>query len=791
MPIGYILDIEGCLYAPCSSVAMGAGWAMHKKSCFADIPSSQPISFDPKTGDFDAGGVSIVFNQAAAWLLEQRKTNPRTTLTNDVGTGSTSPWTVGDTTNFPAEGWFWVGSEAVEYVGKSATQLGTSAIGRGALGTQEDDHKATALVYGYNPFLHGRRCVLWSSNLRNTVERKKVFAGYIDETNDSGRALRVISSKKRIIDHVVGAGAFARGILTHEIDKSTGRLVLDITNKEAIFPVYTNQDSYLTVGDELIQYRYRLYPRSRAELSGIPNGYQVESSTLPIRKFEVGDVVDFETSSGLLLDGGEGARLVKVTRGTPDTYDHTSGLDSGDLSVGDWISANYRVELWGLTRGVWNSPIAGAEGKKVEKGAECSEVRVLEGNQLVLLFQMLFSKKGDGTNGPKSGLYDVFPEGWGLGLSASDVDVESFEKAGLRTSFRRYKRIEGLELRQYLAWFALETNCAVFIDESGVLSCRVRGDVYNGGIVDHTLTRSNVVASQLPTQDVKMQSVANFASIRANFDVNGNSNFTEEIRQEESIVFYGIHPLFEVEDTGIISVGGISTLTYHIEAALAFRAHPQMVLHATIRYDADEEWTPGQVVRVTLPHLLDLAGGAGLDNEDFELLEAHREPNNQTTTLLLQQRRPSRGRGRIAPSAIVQSVAGSVLTLKIGAASGFSYDTASQVPMETPSGEEGTEDVDWLVEGLNVQIWDESDMATGTYHSTFIDSIDHTAGTITLNSTPGSWTIASGDIVRLEDWNTVGASLVAALYQFIYLCFANDANPPVLGSSDDPYLVGL
>ena len=612
----------------------------------------------------------------------------------------------------------------------------------------------------------------------------------VDEVNERGRSLRLISNKKRIIDHVVGAGVFAKGRLRHVVDKNTVRLYVDLANKSRVFPVYSGIPSYLRLGDEVIRYRYSLYPPAKYDISSVLNDYQLEANSPFIRDLEPGDTVDFLDSGGALIGGGEGARITGITKGTPDTIEHSSGLGVAELSVGYQIHSNYRMELWGLTRGVWDSPGVGREVPAVERGEEVEEVRVLEGHQLVLLLRMLFSKKGDGTNGPNSGLYDVLPEGWGLGLSASEVDTASFQEVASRTSYRRYERTEALPLRDYLSWFALETNSVVFINEAGVLTCRLRGDVYPGGFPDHLLNRSNLIPDPLPTQDVKLSSVANFASIRANFTVSGEARFVEEIRQEDSIQFYGIHPLFELEDTGIVMVGGISSLTYHIEAALAFRAQPQVILGVTVKFDAAVTWTPGQVVRVTLPHLLDLEGGKGLDGEDFEVIDRQRNPHSQTVTLLLQQRRPSIDRGRVAPSAIVESVSDSTLTLKATSNTGFSYTNAADVPLETPSGEAGTEDIDWLVEGLNVQIWNETDMNNGTYHSTFIDSIDYAARTITLNSMP-AWTVALGDIVRLEQWNTIGASLVAELYQFVFVALANDASPPVLGSSDSPYRVGL
>lgn len=68
--------------------------------------------------------------------------NGSTTLTNTISNNSTAPITVGDTTDFGSSGYCIIGNEVIQYVGKSATQLGTVSVSRGVKGTTNVSHNA-------------------------------------------------------------------------------------------------------------------------------------------------------------------------------------------------------------------------------------------------------------------------------------------------------------------------------------------------------------------------------------------------------------------------------------------------------------------------------------------------------------------------------------------------------------------------------------------------------------------------------------------------------------------------
>lgn len=72
--------------------------------------------------------------------------NGTTTLTNTISNNATTPITVGDTTDFKSSGYCIIESEIIQYVGKSATQLGTTSVTRGVKGTTNVSHNAGSAV---------------------------------------------------------------------------------------------------------------------------------------------------------------------------------------------------------------------------------------------------------------------------------------------------------------------------------------------------------------------------------------------------------------------------------------------------------------------------------------------------------------------------------------------------------------------------------------------------------------------------------------------------------------------
>jgi hypothetical protein len=72
--------------------------------------------------------------------------NGDTTLTNTINNNSAAPIVVGDTTDFGSSGYCIIENEIIQYVGKSATQLGTTSVTRGVKGTTNVSHTAGVRV---------------------------------------------------------------------------------------------------------------------------------------------------------------------------------------------------------------------------------------------------------------------------------------------------------------------------------------------------------------------------------------------------------------------------------------------------------------------------------------------------------------------------------------------------------------------------------------------------------------------------------------------------------------------
>lgn len=85
------------------------------------------------------GGASIKFPYFAGYQ------NGVTTLSANITNNSTTPITVADTTEFGSSGYILIGSEAIQYTTKTATQF-DGTITRGVLGTTNVAHTAGAYI---------------------------------------------------------------------------------------------------------------------------------------------------------------------------------------------------------------------------------------------------------------------------------------------------------------------------------------------------------------------------------------------------------------------------------------------------------------------------------------------------------------------------------------------------------------------------------------------------------------------------------------------------------------------
>lgn len=109
--------------------------------------------------------------------------NGSTTLTDSISNNSTTPITVGDTTEFASSGYVIIEQEVIQYVGKSSTQLGTTSVTRGVKGTTNVSHnpgvavsEAAAVPSATTEAVIGYDTTIYSNNISIVSASRVTFA---------------------------------------------------------------------------------------------------------------------------------------------------------------------------------------------------------------------------------------------------------------------------------------------------------------------------------------------------------------------------------------------------------------------------------------------------------------------------------------------------------------------------------------------------------------------------------------------------------------------------------------
>ena len=214
-------------------------------------------------------------------------------------------------------------------------------------------------------------------------------------------------------------------------------------------------------------------------------------------------------------------------------------------------------------------------------------------------------------------------------------------------------------------------------------------------------------------------------------------------------------------------------------------------MSVTVLLDLDKAYEPGDLVSLTVQHLPDIQGSStGYSATDvFEVMEVTPADDRATVALTLLLRRQTDRLCRVAPAARVNSVSSLDVQVESRANYGLTTANASDVSMAPESGEDGTEPVHWFLTGDKVQFVDASTLtnATPTFGSATITSVDYATATITVDAVP-AW-LASGDIVRFDDWDTFAAASTAPQRTDRFMWWA-DSNETLGSASDDPFLWG-
>ncbi len=809
---GLLIDIFGSDYALVSHerIVGAQAYAVNSKTLVRisePIPSGLTIGVDPYTGKTDLGGTTVQLTHCPE-LFNSQKGSPVASLLQAM-TASSTTVRVPSASIYTIPGYLWIEKEAV-YATSSASGSGYDdiTVTRAALGTTAQAHSVGFNVYGFNPALLGRKVEMKWVLLDDYAETISRFVGYVEnaEQNAAGVRLSIVSGQQQINDLEAFGGDFASGVLRESmlypggqgalppgVATNSEEFVLRLKDKDTPFPSHGYRGGaafpgYLRINDELIRYQFTQHPLYEFEVSSVSSNNLTVSQTTDRQGdgtlVQVGDVIDIEDSAGDLLTGGEGLQVVSVT--SPTTRTGTFVIThNGNLTVSatDVVIGRYQQMIRDAQQ---IRAFDQSQAQTHEADAQVSEVRRFEGDALLLLRQLLFSLGGDGTNGPDSGLYDVLPSPWGLGFTTTEVDNDSLDALAPYSTPRRYYLDGPLKVADLVEWLSIALNCFLVFCEDGKLRAQGRGDVYPLQSASHTVGASQLGRDDVPAMPVDLALVKNAARLETDFNLDGVPTRALNLVERESVSLHGRLDL-GLKDPGLTQTGGAAVIVPLLTSLLKARSRPLARFNCQVLLSPSNVYRPGQIVAFTLPHFANLQGEQGFASSYFEILRCAPVDSNGLVELELLQKRQAADLGRICFAGIVASVAGAVLTLEPASTTHFSPAD----PDIEPANGLGTDDVEWFLEDDPVTIWDQSSLGgTINTHDTTIVNINTGARTIELSSTPGSWTIAAGDIVRLDRWQDVGAGATGAERQGLFLALADTATE-VLGSSDDPYKWGL
>jgi hypothetical protein len=771
---GIVLEIAGIDVAYATTPNAPTLWASSVRECVVSVPNGSLVSVDFNTMHANTGGTSLNAIDLYPELLHFSD-GPICTVDGEHGK-SDDTISVNSTTGFPLAGIFWHGKEAVRYTGLSGTSFTGCAPGRGALGTIAQPIEANATIYSYSPNLLGRKCILRWYDLDDPTLTTTRYTGYIDSLDfgSSGYTLAIISSKQTFEDSVALKSTQGKGRV--EVDAQSIKVLEISFDGEEQEKFLTDLDydhwprRYIRIDDELIEYSPSnvRYPAYQTTVASVTSGYEVELTKGA--GFGRGRIVEF-------MSGGVVAATATILARTSSTTIKHNGNYSP--TIGDTVRVAGVASVVGAKRGALFT-----REDEHDDGAEISEYRVLEGNQCDILLWLILSRYGDKSNSN----YDILPRGWGAGIDSSLVDILSFERLlKPRCTRRQYVMQEESKITDFIAVVAKATNTRIYWGTDGLLTCKPVHDIFPLDQADFELDRDLLVAGEIPSLRVDKSLIRNVWEWPSDHDIDGDPRAMMRVVIEESRRLYGELPMPQMEDKGM-RASEHNGISYAIaRAALSQRAVPVSILSCSIEFADDQEYFPGDLANVNVPHLPNMAGGEGLTDEIFEVTSYTPQESNGTAQLTLLRRRNPKDLGHISPVCMVESVAGDLITLRPAS---YTKYAQSNGPFRPPGNEsfDGSEDVHWFLEGDNVRVWDVSTFGTSATNAfAIITEINYITRQIRLNSKP-PW-LAAGDLIRLDNWQTVKVGGRAPHRVGIFIFLADDTT--ALLNTDNPYRWGI
>ncbi len=537
----------------------------------------------------------------------------------------------GSATAFPSAGELYIGRETFTYTGKTGTTFTGCTRGAFALPGLEarQAHTSGDLISPYPRFLATRR-IAWFMTLDGTdANRVTMWAGTV-------RTAKLTS----------------------------GGLGLDVTAESL-------------EGDLKVQsFANQRKAKLGVGLSG-PDGYEPANEGEPAATTDR-LVLAEGTTSGAWTNGAE--ILIRI----------------GDECVAGTVAVDgIETAITILGRGQFNSPVVqhapGDDlvevmwtGARSATGTAADQVSQFSAGDhpLEVMLQRLLSRKGDGANGT----YDTLPEGWGLGLDASRVDV-----AGM-LALKRTWFAGARHLWVYEEPHTFKAMLAEMLRPHGCYPVTTIGDLLtvrrlSPPIPDASLRAMDATAMvAVPSWDANTTNVIGRVVWRCDFDPVADA-FRQEFKGEmigpyqEAQEFYaGLWKTLEIEargqftgnDAGVnffgagLSTGADEAALRHYEMVRDRYARPFPVLGVECSLDyLDVE--VGDLVTLTVENLPDVSTGAvGMNGAICEV--ARRSIDRQRGVVqftLLHSTAPNTFR-LLSPSGVVSATAAGLITLTDG-----------------------------------------------------------------------------------------------------------------------------
>jgi hypothetical protein len=331
-----------------------------------------------------------------------------------------------------------------------------------------------------------------------------------------------------------------------------------------------------------------------------------------------------------------------------------------------------------------------------------------------------------------------------------------------------------------LSQLARITGARIYVNGAGLLTARCEKEIYPDSSGVGRIITDMISHLDIPSWNPQMSNLYNSWAFRGNAIQGEDFKDAAFFENSLSVSRYGKRALPDYEDPSMLLSKDAAKLRILAYSILKRWSIPNPILELVCLL-GDPIWgyggelEPGQIVFVDLPHLPDFTGASGVWAQ-FEVLEWTPNDQSNTVAIRLAQFQTAGNVRLIAPAAEVKSVLGSVLTLE-DAADSYLANPAGKDDIPIVFDLPGDEDVDYFSAGLEVEILDRS--APSNQHATTISAIDYPNKTITLTALPG-WTIAAGDIVRLDDYATIAAGALSFLVE--YYAFIATTSTGLLGS---------